>query len=262
MACALWCSVLPAAAERGWKLEQTSDYYGRQTVYLGKRGAVVVLEQLGVTWQVIGPRWRFRGFNTRARTYIDQDYMQWRKSHPVLEGKATAGTQKRVGQDVVAGLRVEKYYFDDPGRALVNPNAKVKQPGAGDRLYNTAAWFARDIEPPLPVAELMMAAFRGSGGLGVPVRVVQFNSTGKTLTAMDTLRSQPFEINAALFKVPHGYKRVSDEMILMLDQGADSEFAELLGDGFAERKSASPPLKPVGAANARSAKGGPGSSSR
>lgn len=226
-------SLPPGASSRetGWKFDQTSDFYGKQTAYLCNKGIRLSSEKMGITFVMTAPDWRVAAYNVKNKTCIDMPYSQWRKTFFGQKRRpgAATGPIKKGGTALVGGLTACQYFGEDIHRPSVKPGCKLKQAGAGNKLYNTEFWVVPSIKPPLPLTELLTEAVAMPNGMGMPVRLIQFNSNGRTLVSLETKKCERISIDPAIFSIPKGCKRVKDEMMLLLNEDSDSDLASLLG---------------------------------
>ncbi len=240
-----WAGAWGASGDVGWKFDQVSDFYGKQTAYLGKKGIRLTSEKMGITFVMTAPDWRVSAYNVKNKTSMTMPYAQWRKNFFGLRRVPAQanGPLKKGGAGIVGGVKACQYFADDIHRPFVKVNSKIKQPAAAGKLYNTEFWVAPDIKPPLPLTELLTEAVSIPNGMGLPVRMIQYNSNGRALISLDTRKCQRMNIDPAVFAVPKGYKKVKDEMMLLLNEDSDSDLAGLLGGeeglGFSREKPAS-----------------------
>jgi hypothetical protein len=210
--------ICPAyAKEQGWLLEQTSEISGKQEI-LWKTDAVrVSFEKNGLIMITKAPDWKVDIFSPYTKRYCQYTFEQFKNkfcqekqrhkaNHVVLKGKKT---------QTIIGLRVTQYLM-----------AKAKKSGVVDWSDSSELWVTKQLTMPQKVSEVFAEMASLPKGLGVPLRVLRIRNNGLTVRTINTLALHKTAINDSSFKMPTGYKRVSDELGVMLEEDAEGLIAE------------------------------------
>jgi hypothetical protein len=176
------------------------------------------LAKLGVTVIMKAPKWDMLIYNDSNKNMMETPYETWKTKflmHRVAKDNGKKDDlQKEVTKEtkIIAGLKTHKVLFKK-NRGVNNEYLPVIE-----------AWVAPEIQPPPQFFTMMnaMGMKLGSGG-GGPMRVITLNYTGNKVTtrvsAMECMSAKKIDVPMSVFAARTGYKKVNDEMALMMDEG-------------------------------------------
>lgn len=247
--------MLPALAIPGYRLHQTSEFYGESTAEISASTMRLQAPKYGLKLHIAKPDYTMTAVNDRNKFYAVLPVKQWcgfmTNQHP-LRTISEPRVLKR-GTAKIAGLDTQEYWVNCANRP------SVKQPGAGpwhDGLsYNTQYWVTKKISPPPDAYQIFTKALNMPADLGYPVRMVQYNQDGRKFVTFDTKLVERCNV-ADKLAVPKGYAKAKDEMTLLVGGSADSEaLAALLSDDDDLSLFAGPGSKSGGAARGKVVRG-------
>ena len=219
------CSTVPAFAIKGWRLQQTSDFYGDQVAYISPEVIVIETKKLGIKLFMTAPDYHITGINYGSKSYARLSQAEC-KSELLLSNHAQSFVHKKFGKDTVAGVATDKYVLENKER----PSVKKSVPAStiGGKTYNTVFWVAPQIKVPMKLADMMMSMMQLPHGLGLPMRMMQYSGKGTEIITLDTRKVEKVTFPADLLTIPKGYTKVKDEMTLMFSDDQNSDLDGIL----------------------------------
>jgi hypothetical protein len=203
----------------GWTISQTSNFAGSVSTELTATSMRMRIGRLGLTILSKAPDWTAYVYNENNKNYCEIQKGQWGKKFTIgglnslakgrdgktqLTSQPTGKTMKIFGYKV---MQVEVIKAAKP--ELDQPAEKV-----------TEVWIAADIHPPPPVSELFCQHLNIPVQKGIPLRM--FNrAKGKMVSVLDTLAIKKGPIAPETFDQLKGYKKVQDEMQLIMDDSTE-----------------------------------------
>ncbi len=200
------------AQEAGWALTQKSTAMGDLYTYVSPSGLKWTVPKLGANISTMGPSWSVTMYNDKTRLYYATTFQEWQKTISRRDSR-TAEMKSRpwqlAGAGNVAGLKATKYTM------------KNAAPAAGGRNLNAVSsaecWVASDIPVPPGVADMLANTYGMPKTKYFPLRISYTGSDGRTVTALDTFRSESRAIPANYFGLPGGYKLASSQAEVFMD---------------------------------------------
>lgn len=251
---ALICQ-LPSFALKGWKLHQTSDFYGDQVTYVSPEMIVIETKKMGIKLFMTAPDFNITGVNYGSKSYARLSSSEC-KSELLGNARSQHFAHKKFGRDVVAGMNTIKYGVENSER----PTVKTLVPAStiDGKTYNTLFWAATDIKIPVQFTDMMSSMMQVPHGLGVPMRMMQYTGKGTEIVSLDTKKAELVTIPADLTVIPKGYVKVKDEMSLLFSDSPDDDLDNILRHAQkGVRKPSTPWVPGADAGNIGEIPGGP-----
>jgi len=213
-----------------WELLQTSELIGPIRCLMCPSGVRLNAEKMGIVWVFKAPQWDAYLYNMESKAFCSFTYDQWKERGffmPAARGK----NGERL--DRFKGMKVKK-----TGQSL--DIAGCKSYGVTINLPSGSKygdiWLASGITAPAQFSEVIgkMVQIPIEKG-GTPLRARIFERSGHAALVLDTLGASKKRVSASLFDPLKGFRRVKDEMALLLDSG-DSESSSLFASPPPSRK--------------------------
>jgi hypothetical protein len=218
----------PAWAVPGYKLYQTSDFYGESIAEVSTQSMRLQSSRLALKLHVAKPDYGMTAINDRNKQFARIPLSKWTGFIEDRGGPAISKDVVKRATTKICGIPVDEYWVNAPRRDRVT-NKNAKDLYYNGRAYNTHYWVAGQIHPPEKSYEIFSSALGMPASLGFPVKMIQYNGDGRAFTTFDTKRIERGDVSDKL-PVPAGYKKASDEMALLVGGADTSKIAELLGD--------------------------------
>jgi len=207
----LWLfAVLWAGAARAESpalvLTQTSAYLGKQVMYLTPTQVALKSDLANIVLRVKEDRIVI--YNDKKKCYVDKSYTQWAKRVGGLLASNPNATLAKSDTPPICGWKCFLYRLE-PKKGAVGDHCE---------FYVTQ-------DSKLPAATLAAVAKFGDfpQGVGLPLRAVKILN-GRRVNGLDTTKIERKAVPASLFKLPTGYRKVDDEVEVLLaeeDEGMD-----------------------------------------
>lgn len=220
----------PAKKIEVWELMQTSELIGPIRCLMCPSGVRLNAEKMGIVWIFKAPKWDAYLYNIESKAFCSFTYDQWKERGffmPAARGK----NGERL--DRFKGMKVKK-----TGKSLDIAGCKsyavtINLP-TGSKYGDI--WLASGITAPPQFSEVIgkMVQIPIEKG-GTPLRAKILQRSGHAAMVLDTLGASKKKVSASLFDPLKGFRRVKDEMALLLDNG-DSESSSLFADPPPARK--------------------------
>lgn len=211
---------LPAHAEQGWKLEQTSDYLGAMTVLASKKAIQVTTQHYDVVFTMTAPTYTVIGWNNKTKTQYTIEYAKWRKRFAAYADAVNTSEKVKAGTEKVGPLTTTRW--------LLNPMHVKKTtlgPKVAGKTYNTAMYMANDIKLPSEFVLLMVALAHVPTNIpGFPVRIVRYTPLGAVSTMWETTKVTQVQVPDK-FQAPKGFRSVDSELALFVGNGPSAATA-------------------------------------
>jgi hypothetical protein len=216
------CSLVP---EKGWILHQTSPFAGEQIVYISQNGVKSENPQMHLTCIVRSDNPKIIYFNDQTKVYSEQSIDEWqadlKKRKAGVDGLAKAmgeGEQKplkKTGEVEIAGLKATQ--FTEEGK---NPSSK----------QDSEFYFANDVSVPAAFHLVSHKSMSLPENKGVLLRMVVTTVGGQKMTALDTTSFERKDLGPETFAAPTGYKRVKNDMEVLMGEGAGQAMEGLFNE--------------------------------
>jgi hypothetical protein len=223
----LWMQ--PAVAVPGYRLHQSSEFYGDSTAEVTTKSIRMQSSKLGLTLHVAAPSFSMTAVNTQNRQYALLPMEQWQG---FLHDRNPRGyAQNRMvkrGKTKIAGVEADEWWVNTGRRLPVV--AKDAGPWLNGESYNTKYWVTKKISPPADTYGVFSAALGMPTELGYPLRMEQFTTNGRKFVTFDTHKIERCDV-AEKLPIPAGFARTNNEMALLVGSGFQSEaLSALLND--------------------------------
>lgn len=203
-----------AGAERGWLIRQQSPfsvYSGNQNVYLTKtrlkmQGSNVRLFYESKTREI-------EVYNTATKEFYSGPAQSWIKKYVNLPKEKFVEATKRT--KMIAGKQALLFYLSKNESTGVHRLREV--------------WATESILVPEDMCKVMWGLCGLHAAPGVPMRVMRLLDRGKTEMLLDTLEVSEAKFNEKDFVRPKGFKRVKNELELLLHASDTGSATDMLG---------------------------------
>lgn len=203
-------SSAPAAQPNGWLLHQTTSIQGNQVAYLST--TAMKTESLSYTTIVRAPKYTTSLYNNRTKCYLTKTYTEWKQRLSSAKHAATRLDVRQGKSGTIAGLRARQIFLD-----------KTK---SGHRTKHFEFWVTKEIGIPQQFVECCASLCEVPAEYGLPLRVIRTRQDGGKTIVLDTQSCKRTVIPPSTWQGPEGYKRVSDEVTVMM---GDIEMGDILG---------------------------------
>ena|GEM_PF-2290502 len=229
------CGLIP---EKGWILYQKSPFAGDQIVYISRDGVKSINPQMNLTCIVRATDPKIIYFNDKTRVYSEMTIDEWKanleKRQAAVEGLGKAmGEQgqkplKKTGELDIAGIKATQYIEEN---APAGPPKSRNVLGLEPTGTSSAEFcFANDIPVPAAFHLLSHKRVQTPTDKGVLLRMTSTAGDGTKITALDTTRFERQDFPADTFTAPTGYKRVKNEMEVLMGEGAGQAMESLFSE--------------------------------
>lgn len=208
---------LRAIAKPAYVVNEVSEEHGPLQAFVCADG--IRLDTTELSFIVLPPKFRVLLVNHQNRCYMDQtldessNKVKWL---PPTTDKLKV-TVKKGETTKIAGLNATQYY-------CLCPNKK------GQLIRVGEFWSTKDIAMPAKIVYTCARLFATPPEYGVPMRLVSyryFRGEPHRITYLDTSKVVKKDVPANLWnKPPADYKRVPDEVSLVLDNADDDKNAD------------------------------------
>lgn len=230
----------------GYELQQWQRIAGQIRMAVNKYGGRFETTHYTLLKPLPGDTMYF--MNIQAKKYVLSPMDKWREKISFYHHDDTSANDrgftpfspwKKIGEKQICGLNAVGYT-----RSRSN-----NQPAPRDKTYTEEWWFANKLPVPPALIELYRKSFvmKYDSKLGFPLRIKETREwygkkQRKVELSYDTLSFKKTSFPESLFVVPSGYKKVKDEMSVLIE-GGDSMMDPLnpgvgLSDGTADLEEA------------------------
>jgi hypothetical protein len=224
----------PVRVQQGWMISQSSNFAGTVFSELTNNALRMRVGKLGLTVIMKAPDWNAYVFNENTKNFVELPYKVWQekfvlgqesrlrglKGHLKLESHTTGRTAK------ICKFKAQEYCVDRKG--------DPKQGTPTQRV--TELWIASDIKAPPEITEVFCSQLNVPAAKGIPLRAFH-RTNGRMVSVLETLDVQKKTLPASYFEPLKNYRRVKDEVGLMMDDSTEDMVNDLLD-------SSSPSLSP------------------
>ena len=248
----------PAASPAGWVIDQRGKHFGREHLVVSPLGFKWIAEAPAITVMVLPPDGRVVSYNDRNKTYLSATRSDWTK-YCGVHGFELGGRKVRKGKSAtIAGLKASQYFIEarpEPAGKVKTATARGTAPGtqtpkppASPRdthtilhipIEETEFWVADDIKVAPRLGEIMTKPLGLPSGLGLILRIVEVDR-GKRIISLDTTKAEHLSISASVFAIPKGYRRVRNEVALVMEDSDEEMVSDLFGGSAAGTAAAGP----------------------
>ena len=205
----------------GWALDANSNFAGTVTFQWNDEAARFHLDKMGLTMITRAPSWDVTLYNEVNKNCLAMTYSKWQQRFKSTMGRhATNVSYSDLPVEIskhsekILGFGTDKYTLK-----RVNQKTNV--------TLKTECWVASDVQVPSHFAGILHVLFQAPENIkGMPMRV-EIPANGRQVPAIEVYKIQPKTFTGDEFKPLVGYKKVADEMALMLDD--NDEMGAMLG---------------------------------
>jgi hypothetical protein len=221
-ACLLAAPLAQKAYAQGWALSQYTPYGGQHQLYFSHEGMRINQKKMGITIVAKAPDWKLTMYNDRAKTYYQTTYEDWKQRSAKGQGFVSSFQRQHKFRNVaprkgttssIAGMACTQYFLGPQG-----------QPGS------IICWLSNDISVPPQLTNILMSEFGLPNMNGVPLKVERVDDHGKKVTDLNTEASQMQHLTASNFTYPPNYKRVQEDIEVLVPDDTSQTAADLLND--------------------------------
>ncbi|MDR3615144.1 MAG: hypothetical protein P4L53_16415 [Candidatus Obscuribacterales bacterium] len=206
----------------GWVLDANSNFAGTVSFQFDEEAARFHLDKMGLTMITKAPSWDVILYNEVNKNCLTMTYTKWQQRFKSTVNRHTAGaTYTELPVEIskhsekILGFATDKY-------TLRKVSQKTHQSS------KTECWVANEVQVPPHFAGILHILFQAPENIkGMPMRV-EIPANGRQVPAIEVYKLQPKTFSGDEFKPLTGYKKVKDEMALMLDDN-DEMGAAMLG---------------------------------
>jgi hypothetical protein len=179
--------------------------------------------RLALTIITKAPQWNALIFNENSKTYADLPYKRWQqrfsistKSNYRDQSGRLALTVKITGATMI--IEHHKAY-----QCWVVRKGGTNKHIAEEKI--SQLWIASDIKPPLQITQIFCSHLGVQTPKGIPLKA-SHNTNGKMVSVLKTLSVKERKTSASNFDPLPGYRKVNDEIELLMGQSSH----EAMGD--------------------------------
>jgi hypothetical protein len=234
LACSLAVTVgsaIAAFAEPGYVLTQRSTKMGDQYLYVSSEGIKITNPKAGFNLVSQAPNWDITLFNDKTHCFYQTTADRYRQQLLGRTGDSDFknSSWSKMGDTYMLNMKATEFRM---GTKTVRQKTKSGQI-VNKTITGAQYWVAADIQLPPKLTELLAAAYGlpAQQSQCVPLRL-KYTDGAKTSTVLDTYRVDKAPIPIAYFATPQGYKPVtSDAEVMMNDEQKQimSDMAKDLG---------------------------------
>jgi hypothetical protein len=212
-------------SQQGWVISQSSNFAGTVFSEVTPTALRMKVGRLGLILITKAPDWKAYIYNENTRNYVELPYSDWQKKfifgqtekYKDQYGHSTL-TAKQTGKTIrICKLKAFECVVERKGNSKLGiPTEKV-----------TDLWVASEIDAPRQVAEIFCSRLNIPSQKGIPLRAIHRNN-GKMVQVLDTLDVQRKVLPPSNFEPLKNYKKVKDEMGLMMDDSTEDMVNDLL----------------------------------
>lgn len=214
------------ADEAGHGMILESPHAGMLYLYVTANGIALVFPKTGAKIVLHAPSWQVVMYNDRSKVYYVEsmeevsmlDGKSSRRGRVPLARRANANSIRKGRTALIAGKNATEY--------LIHTMSD-----SGPKLAET--WITNDFDPPKQLIELLGKLFRMDTvnfPRGMPLRVKLSDDAGKRDLIFNTLKCESQMIKTASFTYPTSYKRVDNEIAVLVDEKSRKKMESILED--------------------------------
>jgi hypothetical protein len=201
-------------------------------IYCSKNGLAAVNKKVGCTLVTRAPKWNVILYNDKTKVYYSATLKEWmgeaehkaQAKDKVQPKKDNSVPPRKVGSGSIAGIRAVQYIVNNPDAF---PDAK-----------RTELWMSNDMEVPNQLTQILGRAYGVNLGniSGFPLRFSYIDFKGKRTVLLNTLKTQAQVIPSVSFNYPAHYKRVENELLVVMDENNKETLNSFLNDPASQRE--------------------------
>lgn len=212
--------------QQGWIISQSSNFAGTVFSELTNNALRMRVGKLGLIVIMKAPEWNAYIFNENTKNFVELPYKEWQKKLIISQGNKLRDQRGQLRLEShstgrttkICKFRAQEYTVDRKG------DAKLGIPP----LRMTELWIASDIKAPQQITEVFCSQLSVPAAKGIPLKAIHRNNGGRMVPVLETLDVQRKAIPAQNFEPLKNYKKVKDEVGLMMDESTEDMVNDLL----------------------------------
>lgn len=223
-------SLCPSAHANGWALTQYTPYGGQHYLYFSHEGMRLAQKKMGITIVAKAPDWKLTMFNDHSKTYFQTTYQDWKQRSAKGQSFVSSFQRTHKFRNInpvkgaagnIAGMAATQYFVGPK-----NAHEWQSKPTPGWML----CWLSNDITVPQQMTDILTSQFGLPTMHGVPLKVERIDDHGRMVTDLNTEASQVQNLTASNFTYPANYKRVQEDIEVLVPDDTSQTAADLLND--------------------------------
>jgi len=215
------------ADEPGHGMILNSPHVGLLYLYVTQGGIAVVFPKTGAKIVLHAPQWKVVMYNDKSKVYYVEsiDDMTNLDTRVSKHGRA-AQIARRANSNSIRKGKTAQIAKLTATQYLIHTMSD-----SGPKLAET--WITQDFTPPKQLIDLLGKLFRietSNFPKGMPLRVKLSDDAGKRDLIFETLKCEPQMIKSASFSYPTNYKRVDNEIAVLVDEASRKKMESILED--------------------------------
>jgi hypothetical protein len=211
--------------QQGYVISQSSNFAGTVFSELTANALRMKVGKLGLIFIMKAPDWSAYVFNENTKNYVQLPYKEWQKKLVMTQGNKIRDQRGQIKLEShrsgkiakICKFRAQEYVVERKGDAKLGiPTQRM-----------TELWIASDIKAPPQVTEVFCSQLNVPAAKGIPLKAFH-RTNGRLVSVLETLDVQKKALPASLFEPLKGYKRVKDEVGLMMDESTEDMVNDLL----------------------------------
>jgi len=211
--------------EEGWVIRQNSNFAGTVFSDLTDHALKMHIGRLGLTIITKAPAWNALIFNENTKKYVDLPYKRWQQrfifsdksNYRDSSGKLSLLARNTGKMNEVDHFKTYECLVIKKGDVSKNiPEEKISQ-----------LWIASDIKAPPQIAQIFCSHLAIPAQKGIPLKASRCVN-GKMISALETLSVERRFIPASTFESLPNYKKVKDELELVMSESTNEAMEDLL----------------------------------
>jgi hypothetical protein len=208
-----------------WVISQSSSLAGNVSSELADNALRMRIGKLGLTIITKAPKWNALVFNENSKTYVDLPYKNWQNKF-ILDSKSvnknSGGKFALTSYYTGKTMKIAKFQTSE---CLVVKKVDSSKKIAAEKV--SQLWIASSIKAPPQIAQIFCSHLTIPIQKGIPLRANRYVN-GKAVAALDTQFVERRMVSASMFEPLSGYKKVKDEMELVMGESSSQAMEDLL----------------------------------
>lgn len=211
--------------EEGWAIRQSSNFAGTVFSDLTPHALKMHIGRLGLTIITKAPKWNALVFNENAKTYADLPYKRWQQRFSISlksNYRDSQGQLALIAKDTGKTMTIDHYRAFE---CWVLKKGEPQKHIAEEKI--SQLWIATDIKAPSQIAQIFCSHLGMPVKKGIPLKA-SHNNNGKMVSVLETLSVERRRMPPATFAPLPGYRKVKDELELVMGESTDEVMGDLL----------------------------------
>jgi hypothetical protein len=183
------------------------------------------VSRLGLIFITKAPDWKAYVFNENTRNFVELPYDEWQRRFVIGQTNKLVDEHGRFRLTSRNTGKTEKICKFKAYEYVVERKADLKHGIPTEKL--TELWIASDIKAPPQITQIFCSRLNVPAAKGIPLKAIH-RTNGRMVPVLETLDVQKKGLPDSLFEPMKNYKRVKDEMGLMMDESAEDMVNDLL----------------------------------